>query len=65
MMKFILPLSIIIGSVTSASLFPQYSMQTAKDISECPPIAPHGPPLGAYDLRADDIKVIAAIGDRY
>jgi hypothetical protein len=38
---------------------------TAPDVSLCPPIPPHAPPTNVHDLRADDIKVIAALGDRY
>lgn len=38
---------------------------TVNDITDCPPIAPHAPPMNVHDLRADDIRVIAAMGDRY
>ncbi|KAI9263352.1 hypothetical protein BDA99DRAFT_438457 [Phascolomyces articulosus] len=35
-----------------------------KDISECPQLAPRSsPPAGPHDLRPDDIKVVAALGD--
>ena len=37
----------------------------AKEINECPHLKPRSsPPAGPHDLRADDIKVIAALGDR-
>ena len=36
-----------------------------KEISECPQLKPRSsPPAGPHDLRPDDIKVIAALGDR-
>lgn len=38
---------------------------SASDVALCPPIAPHAPPTSVHNLRADDIKVIAALGDRY
>lgn len=38
---------------------------TVNDIRDCPSIAPHAPPMNVHDLRADDIAVIAALGDRY
>lgn len=38
---------------------------TVKDINDCPAIDPHAPPRDIHDLRADDITVIAALGDRY
>lgn len=41
-----------------------YSMG-ANDISGCPPLPKRAPPTSVFDLRADDIKVIAALGDRY
>jgi hypothetical protein len=34
------------------------------DVKNCPKIASHPPPMNVHDLRADDIKVIAAMGDR-
>ncbi|RCI07041.1 hypothetical protein CU098_013762 [Rhizopus stolonifer] len=39
-----------------------YSMG-ANDISGCPPLPKRAPPTSVFDLRADDIKVIAALGD--
>lgn len=38
---------------------------TVDDISECPSIDWHRSPKSVHDLRADDIEVIAAMGDRY
>ncbi|KAI9360091.1 hypothetical protein BD770DRAFT_318778 [Pilaira anomala] len=38
---------------------------TADDISECPSIDWHRSPKSVHDLKADDIEVIAAMGDRY
>ena len=36
-----------------------------KEISECAQLKPRSsPPAGPHDLRPDDIKVIAALGDR-
>lgn len=35
------------------------------DITECPSLTPRSPPSSVHDLRPDDIKVIAALGDRY
>ena len=36
-----------------------------KEISECPHLKPRSsPPAGPHDLRPDDIKVVAALGDR-
>lgn len=35
------------------------------DISDCPPLPPREGPSSVHDLRVDDIKVIAAMGDRY
>ena len=36
-----------------------------KEISECAQLKPRSsPPTGPHDLRPDDIKVIAALGDR-
>ena len=38
---------------------------TSSSIEGCPPLLPRlSPPKGVYDLRADDIKVIAALEDR-
>jgi hypothetical protein len=34
------------------------------DVKNCPKIASHPPPMNVHDLRADDIKIIAAMGDR-
>lgn len=66
MKSFLKYLPLVIGSVAASSVayFPPSGL-TAKSISECPPLAPHPPPSSAHDLRPDDIKVIAAIGDRY
>ncbi|CEG71333.1 hypothetical protein RMATCC62417_07082 [Rhizopus microsporus] len=33
------------------------------DISQCPPLPQRSPPESVHDLRPDDIKVIAAMGD--
>ncbi|KAI8083693.1 hypothetical protein BDF21DRAFT_336998 [Thamnidium elegans] len=33
------------------------------DISQCPTLSPRTPPTSVHDLRADDIKVIGALGD--
>ena len=39
---------------------------TASSIEECPPLKPRSSPATkANDLRPDDIKVVAALGDRY
>lgn len=59
-------LTLVIGSVAAASVphFPSSGL-TAQSIYECSPLAPHPPPSSVHDLRPDDIKVIAAIGDRY
>lgn len=35
------------------------------DINDCPPLPPRERPTSVHDLRIDDIKVIAAMGDRY
>ncbi|KAI9272278.1 SGNH hydrolase-type esterase domain-containing protein, partial [Helicostylum pulchrum] len=33
------------------------------EISQCPTLSPRTPPTSVHDLRADDIKVIGALGD--
>ncbi|KAG1109753.1 hypothetical protein G6F42_015557 [Rhizopus arrhizus] len=33
------------------------------DINDCPPLPPRERPTSVHDLRIDDIKVIAAMGD--
>jgi hypothetical protein len=66
-MKYILLLSIAIGSVTSAAISAAQlygSFVTAPEISGCPPLAPRQAATDVHNLRADDIKVIAAMGDR-
>jgi hypothetical protein len=34
------------------------------DINECPSLTPRTIPSSVHDLRADDIKVVGALGDR-
>lgn len=39
---------------------------TAPSIEECPALGPRATPATSVsDLRPDDIKVVAALGDRY
>lgn len=37
----------------------------AVNINDCPQLPPRERPTSVHDLRVDDIKVIAAMGDRY
>lgn len=55
---------VLLFTTCTAILFNSVLTLTAKDISECPPIPRHSPPTSVHDLRADDIRVIAALGDR-
>ena len=51
--------------LASAALLQNAAALTASSISECPQLTPRpGGPAGAHDLRPDDIKVVAAMGDR-
>lgn len=34
------------------------------NIAKCPPLTPRGQPTNVNNLRADDIKVVGALGDR-
>jgi hypothetical protein len=34
------------------------------DIKECPTLTPRAAPTSVHDVRADDIKVVGALGDR-
>ena len=51
-----LPLLVAVGTVFA----------NVQSISDCPALPPRkSPPKDVTDLRPDDIKVVAALGDRY
>ncbi|KAI9266288.1 hypothetical protein EDC94DRAFT_515941 [Helicostylum pulchrum] len=54
---------VLLFTTCIAILFNSVFSLTANHISECPPIPHHSPPKSVHDLRADDIRVIAALGD--
>lgn len=46
------------------ALSPAEAVRNVTDISQCPLLTPRNCPTSVHDLRADDIKVIGALGDR-
>ena len=53
-------------ALTASMQFTANAQQFASSISECPKLPGRtSPPTNPRDLRPDDIKVIAAMGDRY
>ncbi|KAL0083939.1 hypothetical protein F4703DRAFT_1605132 [Phycomyces blakesleeanus] len=56
--------SLLAISLTVSLLFSETQARNVHDISECPPLKPRrSPPKDVTDLRIDDIKVIASLGD--
>lgn len=57
MSKLTLLLLSVISIVSVASI-------NVTNIDECPSLTPRASPDSVHDLRADDIKVVGALGDR-
>lgn len=52
-------------TLATTFLFARVQAGTAPSIDKCPALTPRSsPPTKVSDLRPDDIKVVAALGDR-